>query len=182
MYSKLHVLNKVSSLNNVSLIFDFNGKCIYNDHSFNSSVSFLHLILVCRFQMRMIFLLPTLLLAFVPIKSSSPQSPSFNEGWFPVLKYSHNTACIPKNSKCALQDQIRFPRDTRKRFQERHKRGIFGPERHTRGIFDPLPVQRNPGFCCGYCSCETDCFKYGSCCLWMYESLSHARKESSGSK
>ena len=29
--------------------------------------------------------------------------------------------------------------------------------------------------CCGSCSCEEDCYKYGSCCLHLYESFEVGR-------
>ena len=36
--------------------------------------------------------------------------------------------------------------------------------------------------CCGTCTCEPDCEKYGICCLGHYKNLSHARESTENNR
>ena len=36
--------------------------------------------------------------------------------------------------------------------------------------------------CCGQCSCDSDCYKLGTCCLGMYTSLEHGKETVSASR
>ena len=36
--------------------------------------------------------------------------------------------------------------------------------------------------CCGTCSCETDCVRYGSCCLSGYDNFTHAKESMQNSR
>lgn len=45
---------------------------------------------------------------------------------------------------------------------------------------DDTPNGTNPWYiknCCGPCSCEADCFEYGTCCLHMYNNLDEGRQQ-----
>ena len=132
----------------------------------------------CCFQMRMMIFLPNLLLAIVSIQPSVPQPHDpLPSNWFSILKHLHSTACIPVGYECTPPHDGTFPWDTGESFPSQRL------VRRPREVFEhPLAVKRNPGVCCGFCSCETDCLNHASCCLSMYESLSHARRETSKTK
>ena len=36
--------------------------------------------------------------------------------------------------------------------------------------------------CCGTCSCDSKCAKYGTCCLGMYHSFNHARESTQNNR
>ena len=56
---------------------------------------------------------------------------------------------------------------------------ICGPDFLVEVILDGDHKVDNETFerkrCCGSCSCEEDCYKYGSCCLHLYEGFDVGR-------
>ena len=86
-----------------------------------------------------------------------------------ILQMSHETACISEDSECFRGIDPPLPRETN------HSLPTNSPGRLPREIIDPMGMKRSPRICCGFCSCDPDCMKHGSCCLSWYESLSQGR-------
>ena len=144
-------------------------KCNFGKERRKIRLHFAHFFL----QMRMMASLLHLCVASITILPSVSQPPTIE--WYDILQQSHTTACIPEGSDCRGLPP-RFPRDT-DNIIPAHNLG-----RLPRESFDPLRMKRNPGVCCGFCSCNYGCIKHGSCCLSLYESLSHGRMSTENTK
>ena len=40
----------------------------------------------------------------------------------------------------------------------------------------PPDKEKDVKKCCGYCTCETYCYTFGTCCLQMYGNFTHGRQ------